>query len=681
MDCPNCEKELENEVQVCQDCETQHQQELPCAETEQAAVVTDETAEESTVTVKQEGLEEEPAKKGFKLPFELPFKLSKKQLPFIGGAVALVVVVILAILLLAGGNKAAPVLYLKDKEIFLTGTSKVKPWQVTDKLVDTGDKVENKEVASAASLLSYLTYLTKDGKTLFYPDKVDDGASIYFRSTSNPKKEAVKLDSEIQRYTVSENGKRVVYLKADGSLYRHDLKEKEKISSDVRTYYVSADCKQLVFVTTEGDLYMQTYGKEKEKVASEIDAIEKVNRKVTVVYYTSEDSLYKVEAGKDKEKLLSDVSEVIRIYESGEIYFLKAETEELLVENYVIDDLKDSDALIVKPTYPTYPYSWNYDTVEAYNQAMAEYKAAQESYSEKYQAYLDKNSRDQLRNSLKDQKIEVNSSKIYFFDGKETKTVAEKVMHSSSGMSGKSAAEKPALIYTAYAAEDVSKVKISELTSVYDLKNKIEEAMTGKTAVYIAVKDTVTEIECEDDDMSIGRFDISEDAKVVYYMDSVDDDSHGDLYKMSISGGKAQKTELYDSDVYTGYTTLCSDGTYYYFKDAKDQTGDLYVNKERVDYDVYLSKTSYVTDSEEMLFYTEWDSEDSCGTMKKWKNGKITKVAEEVYHHQVTRDGQLLYLNDYSTEKFYGTLYLFKGNKSVKIADDVVMLMSYNYFD
>lgn len=694
--CPKCGKELKDGTAFCSNCGTKLptnepvepvvKQEPAVQEVQQAEpVVAQEVAAEVPAEVPaEEAPAEVPAEEAPAEETATERKFPKKLIGIIGGAVAAVIVLLVAILLIAGsGSKKSPALFLKEKEIFSTYLSKIEPMQVTDKLVDTEEKIGNKELAQNAYMFGYRTYLANDGKTLFYPDKIDDGMSLYYRDLQKSKQEPIKLDSDVSQYTVSADGKRVVYLKTDGSLYRHNLKDKEKIASEVEGFVASEDCKQIIFMTEEGDLYAQKLGKDKEKLATEISDVEYINEDCTVVYYISDEALYKVELGKDKVKVLSEVNEVLMITDEGKIYYTKSGTEEVTLSSYVEDDMKAQDATMEKPQYPTkpsYPYYSQYNNMEEYNialdeynLAMDEYYAAQDAYNEQYSKYQQKLNRDELREELDEMKITIYTADVFYFDGKDSKSVCEDVRCDEYGLDSRKASDADVLVFSGYGNGTANKVKLSEIDSIYTVENNVNAAMKESTVVYVAIDGTATKLDFEDKAMDAYDIRISADGKLMYYLDNISEENgHGDLYQIEISGGKAKKAELYDSDVYSG--SFGADGSFYYFKDVKDRIGELFVDKTRVDYDVY---TGNVTSTEDGTYYFMTEYKDNSGTLKIYNGKKAVKVAEEVYNYDVLADGTLLYLNDYSTEKYYGTLYTYTGKKSVKIADDVVAILSY----
>ena len=81
-----------------------------------------------------------------------------------------------------------------------------------------------------------------------------------------------------------------------------------------------------------------------------------------------------------------------------------------------------------------------------------------------------------------------------------------------------------------------------------------------------------------------------------------------------------------------------------------------------------------------IVYFVDWDSEDSKGTLKVYKNGKATKIADDASSFTVTPDGRVLYLYDYSAKYFKGELREWANGKSRKIDDDVMYIIPTIYF-
>ena len=693
--CPNCGKELEDGTRFCDECGVQIVEAIFCQNCGQQTsseyafcqYCGSPLAAAAPAAPAAPTVEAPKAENKLKALLE---KIPKKMLMIGAGAVAalLVLIVVLAIAL-SGGKKNNYILYVKDKEMYFTQVSKIKPWQVTDNLVDS-EGVENSSIASAASTIGRYVRLSEDGKKIFYVDRIgSNGISLYYRSATNSKKEAEKIDSNIDEYQITKDGKTVVYTKGEeGDLYIHDLKDKEKVATNVSNFAIDENAKIIIWMDKEDNLYIKKGKKDKEKLDSEIDNIELISEDFKTIWYTKEGSFYKLVLGKDKEKIASDIYTVLVAYESGEFYYLKSSIVQNTLFDYVIDDMADADAAmkeLIRPEAPTYVYRWNYETDEAYNAALAEYdklykqyQTELETYNKNYEAWQAKVNRDSIRETLKNEKKEESTYTLYYNNGKEDKELTANYASGSAEYSS----EKQILIYGASEKGEISKVKLSELSSAYDIYEKVSTSGSNVADYYIALGDNVSTIEQENAE----QFWITADGKTVYFLDNVDrttsensDETkipHGELYKMELSGKKIKKTELYDSDVYYSSISMHTEekeSKLLYYKNYKNGKGELYIEKEKVADDVRNYR--YDIENDVVTCMTDWNNEKSYGTLKQWKRGKLTKIADDVHSYTLTPDGQVLYLKEYSNEYYKGDLYMFKGRKSKKIDVDVVAIV------
>ncbi len=645
--CPNCGMQTSSEFAYCQNCG-------------------------ASVAEKKPKEPKEPKTPKESKPVQIPKKLIGMG---VAAVAVILVIVLLASLIFGGSSKNNYALYIKDSEIYYNDFSG-DPMQVTNRLFDMSvSGLTNAYLESNAYEIGYYNRLSADGKILFFVDKIDatsdsSGAySLFYRYINKPKQEAVKIDSDVLSYVINEKANCVTYLKkgdTENVLYQHDLKEKEKIDSGVDDYYVSDDGKKIIYTNIEGNLYLKNSGKDKEKLESEVTSIQYIDEKLSTVYFVKEDSLYKKSGTKDKEKIASGVNDVLYMYESGEMYYTKSEAGEVSLLNYVEDDKKDADAAMTEPTRPSRS---NYSSTTDYNAAYAAYQTARDEYDAKV-------TRDSLRTTLSEMTMEQQSYTLCYFDGKEEKVITESYVEYSS----RAAEERAVIVYKTYNQTSVSKVKLSEITNVYDVQSMVTAALYSASDYYIAIKEAATLVDTTEGT----AFDIDEAGKNVYYIDDISEPStdsisdystYGDLYKIEISK-TVGKAELFDSDVSTYYSYFVADDQYLYFKDVKDGKGELYINKTKIDYDVRIAYVSYLEDSKKVAYYTDWSTEKQYGTLKTATlKGKTTKVADDVHSYRITPDEQILYIYDFSLTSYKGELYLFKGKKAEKIDDDVVAIL------
>lgn len=590
------------------------------------------------------------------------------------GGVALIAVVVIVIALVLGNRKSEDnyVLYVKDQEIMYSDLGKKSTgWQVTSRLVDT-NSIDDDDLAYAASTLGSYTYITDNEKYIFFIDKLDDsddGFNLYYRRLGK-NDEPIKIDSGVTSYTVDDSVKLVTYLKGgDGNLYQYSLSadDKEKIASDVTSFAVSDDGSVFYYLTEDGDLYWAS-GEEKEKLAGEISSWEYTDDDFEYVYYIKDEALYRQGVAEEREKIASDVADVLKIYDSGEVYYTKSASETGTLMDYVTDDMKESDAAMTEPEYPSIPdrpsyWSDEYDAWAAQrDQLLADYNAAMEEY-------YAKENRDYIREELESMEPWTTVYSLCYYDGAEETMLSETFSGSSSTVAGKSAV----ITYESYVQEGMEKVKLSEITDAYDVQSKVEETFSESKARYIAVKGVPTEVEQE---KAAGNFRISSDGSVVYYIDDIPDEKdYGDLYKIAIKDGAVGDAEVYDTDVYNGSISIIDDTKVRYYKDydTSDGEGELYIDKTKIDYDVYACK--YDSDTDTAYYITDWDSDKGYGTLNIYKKGESEKVADDVSSYVWIDDGRILYLTDYSLSHYKGDLMVWDDGDTRKLDEDVVCII------
>lgn len=691
--CPKCNKELSDGTKFCDGCGAQIFETIFCPNCGKQTSTEFAFCQSCGASITETPAEEQPAA----VPTEKK-KLPKKAIMFGGIGVAVVAVLILVISLFSGGGKAKNdfTLYLKDSEIFFSDMKKdSEAWQLTSRLVDSED-VDDDDLAYAASTLGSYIYTSEDGKYIFFPDKIaddDDGFNLYYRELGNPEAEAVKIDSDIQSYTVNTSATIVTYLKGEeGNLYQYKLAEdsKDKVASEVEGFEVSDDGTKIGYINSEGSLYLKYAGKDKEKIASEVTSLEYLTDDFKTVYYIKEGSLYKQVEGEDRVKIASEVYRVIKIYETGEIYYLTSEAGEISLMDYVTDDMKTTDASITEPSYPNYPNSpsrpswWDYDTYAEYDAAYEAYEDAYEAWeaecdrmeTEYYaarEAWYAKQSRDELREDLEEEVLEQSNYSLCFYNGTEATVITDAFVGDYYDSDYTYASDAPVIIYEAYNQSSLKKVKLSEVESIYDIEEMVEAALFSSSERYIAVKTTATVVEQEKE---ARNFRINSSGTVVYYIDDIPDEkSYGELYRISITNGTVGKAEVYDSDVYTGYCHFAGDDKFEYYKDYKDSKGELYVNKVKIDYDVSVYSTVVYSDSDKVIYFTDWNDKKDYGTLKIYQGGESVKVADDVHNFSTMSDGRILYLYDYSLNYYKGELHVWENGETRKIDDDVVAVI------
>ncbi len=625
-------------------------------------------------------------------PAATPRKKGSKKWIGISAVIVAVIAVVaaaaVALPMFVGKSASNYTFYLKDRELFYSDFSKQGAQQVTDRL---SSDVSAADLISVADDFSCFMTVSKDGKTLFFADKIDtfdDGFNLYYRNTDRPNQEATKIDYNVVYYWANDNATVVTYLKSDGDLknnsdfdlYQYDLKkmDKTKIDSGLKNLYsirASKDGEKLVYLNDDQDLYLKDGNKDKEKLDSNVSSLENVSKDFSTVYYRRNDLLFKKTVGGDRVKLASDVSAVLKFYHSGEAYYLKKSNESVALSDYVYDDMKDADAAMTPPVYPEYPDWRDYDDEDEYIEAYYTYPAALEDYQAANKAYQEKEKRDSLRLQLENRKTDRSKYALcYCSDSGETVLADDYVPASIEA-----AAEGATVVFETYNRGSVSRVPLSEISSISEVQDWVDTALTDSASVirYVAAKGNAAKITQD----NVDRIRISDVGDAVYFVDAAPDTKDtnsaqkaGDLYRITVDGDQVQKAELYDRGVYDG--SFRGDNKFCYFKSVKQKSGELYINKVKVDDDVYTDDFRYYKKNDTLVYFADYNTDKGYGTVKMYKGGKTIKVVDDAHAFVFSPKGDVLYLTDYTSSN-KGTLFRFDGKKPQKIDEDVMALIPY----
>lgn len=669
MICSNCSGPIEEGAKFCQKCGAQVQAQVPRGTFCQKCGVAANPGDAFCLSCGAQLGSAAPITPAAGSPQPYINQAVKKKAP--GKAIALVLLglvvvaaaVLIPILLGGGGADQSVLFYLKDNEINYTSLSTMDSQEITSKLY------ENTLSAYEASALSYYVALSSDGNTLFYPDRVTNyynGITLYCRNLKS-NEDAIKIDSDVRTYRVNQSATRVYYVKgSDSILYVHDLKDKNKIADEVARYYINEAGSKVIYQTSEGVLYSADSSSSYEKVKIDSDSsIVYVSDDLSKIFYLKDGSFYVKKGSADKEKIDSDVREVLKVYESGEAYYLKSNESELSLMDFVYDDMAAEDASVPTMAEPVYP---EWDDNKSYSENWAkveEYYTEYDVYLQQYSLNRSKMDRDNLREMLSTEKVSQTISTLYYYNGKEKEAITDS--YNSYMTYG---ANNPVIIYSKYNKSDVSKIKLSEISYYWEVYELVDAAMYSSGDVCIAVKSSETAVE----QTSGLQYKINDSGTAVYFIDDYSDEKgFGDLYQMSIQGTTVGKPSVYEDDVYLYYWFLNESDSFIYFKDVKDAVGDLYINKNRVDYDVYIYRAGSAINSDTLVYIVDYNKEKQYGTLKLYDGSKSVKIADDVHENfYPVNSNRIFYLLDYNLSRGKGDVYMYDGSDTKKKIDDDV---------
>lgn len=548
--------------------------------------------------------------------------------------------------------------YLKDNEIYQTGLSKIKPVQLTSKLYENS--------SDDASSKNCSIYQSKDGRYIFYPDKLsasDDGYSLYYRDLTNSKTtEGTKIDSDVKsEFQISDAGTLAAFITTDGDLYTYDLKNKNKIDDKVSKFYLSPDGSRMYYILEDGSLYQKDIAgkKEPDKISSNA-AILSVTKDLSYIFYSKDSSLYRKAFTKSEDKIDTDLKDFIGSFDDGTAYYSKGKDKDVSLSDYVEDDMADADAKITEPNINDYESTTPYTDIWGNTYNNYNYNFDSTGYAKAYEAYSQKQARDTLRSSLKSKTISISNAAIYYYDGTNENAVSE-----DFDISEECSAVQPVIIYKKYVKSDISKVKLSEITSSSDVETKVKDAMTSSTEVHAATKAADTKLEQKNSNY----YTFNSSGTAFYYLDEYSTDKDcGTLMEAKIEKNKIDDPEKIDDNVSNFGFPKKSD-TLIYIKDVKDSSGDLYVNKTQVDSDVSNSTISILDGASELVYLTDYNESDETGTLKFFNGKSSVKVADDVSLCDIVDKTHIIYIDHYNSNDKTGDLECYDGSSKIQNID------------
>ncbi|MFI3251427.1 MAG: zinc ribbon domain-containing protein, partial [Eubacteriales bacterium] len=552
--------------------------------------------------------------------------------------------------LLSGGGEIS--LYLKGGEI--EGLRNGKTIALSSRL--NTDEVEELSLFVATA-----------GDLVFYPDRVENlaqGVTLYVRKTLQS--EGEKIDSEISSYALHPDGSEMVYLK-QGALYHYDMENKVKLASDVIHFTCDADLSRVVMLTEQCDLSLWSAENGVIKLDSEVETLHAVSDDLATLYYTKDGSLYRQTLPEEERTLLAEgiESSVWVAPNTGELYYLRATTVTHDLLEYVDDPHATSDFLATPPEElelpePPEPPEWLYfDDQDQFDLALEEYELSlldydemilelQATYDEQVRNFQAIALRDTLRESLANATLESTEYTLYHHDGNSETLVAQSVSL-THGMISSSA--QPVMIFTAYHAASVFKIPLEEVHSASDVETMVSAALYSASEKHIAVGANATILAQNQGDL----FSISPDGDLLYFLDQINESGVGELYQVSLA--ESTTPTSYDHDVCVeGGLTYLPDGQLCYFKEVEEGQGELYLGKNRVDFDVKIS--DLLVQPHRLIYISEWNSSKENGTLKVYEQENSTKIADDVTQFDTTPTDIIRYLKDYSNGK--GELYSYQ---------------------
>ncbi len=426
--------------------------------------------------------------------------------------------------------------------------------------------------------------LSQDGRLLFFPDSLDYSCfSLYYKDIDDPNEKAVKIDSGVSSYLINGDASVITYEKNDELCqYNRKTGKRKTIADNIWYYYVSEDNNTILYRNARDIFYCSLSDGSLEKVDIHPYDMNCLSKDLSTIYYISYEgagyTLCKKERGKEDVKIDFDIWKIIRAYDSGELYYVTVDSVDFPLMSYVYDAKKEADAVLTKPVLP--------------DRNMPDYDTAYRAYIRSSKEYRAKLKRDEIREYLEEAKRVTYSFShyaLYYYDGKKSTLISNSFTDFSSSYSF--AADKPVITYTQHNMRDDAGVDLSEIEDADKIVSTVSDSICSVDR-YIAFGASVIPLGHANGENT--ECCLSADGNTFYYLEETPkDNDYGNLYQMDISSPeRLGAPKLYDEDVFCN-NFYDSDSLFYvgkdnllYFKNYRENKGELYVNRRKMDDDV-----------------------------------------------------------------------------------------------
>lgn len=532
-------------------------------------------------------------------------------LPVIAAVITLAAIALAVFFILPVFQTTEYSVYIREGAVYYTGLKEEeKPFKLTSNPVKEVESEEDGTTTllslneAAVLIQENITYCPSSHK-LFYPEKINSETLSYTLNYVNPKgrdSETIKVDTDVYSYKTNKSGSSVAYLKGDKKnlqLYQTKAEESTKVDSKIEEYYLSSNGKLLIYRNEDGDLYRYD-GTDKERLARDVSSIEYVSETGDKVYYIRKNDLYLRTAKTDEDlKIGKDVSKIIKVYDSGCLFYLTFNEVTHRYEDFVSDILAETDAMLTEE--PVEPLRSDYNSIIDYEEAYADYEDLLDLYESK-------TARNGMREFVKEGTTTRMEYGLNFYDGEESITISDSVATEETEAFC-FAEDTPILLFKQYLPDYIT-LDILDLMADADVETYIDLSLYTAYDNYLFVNGSIDILP----HVFAQNLRFTADGSTLYFVDNIlEDTGCGTLYKATFTETGIDRIRKQEEDVYYEFSYDEKNDSFAYITEVTDSVGKLFFNDERIDKDIF-PQSVIITPSGNLLYQKDYDAET--GTCK-----------------------------------------------------------------
>ncbi len=569
-------------------------------------------------------------------------------------AAAITIFVLTAALLLAATllTPAARVVYCKQSTIAAADLTSLQPAELT-----------GRSPSDDEFLLDYYTFISRDGRYLYYPERDGDSAVVYRRDLSPAYKDMlpdVFVDSGIgYPFEVTPDNKAVYLQQPGGNLYVNDGSSKHRIASGVSYFELSADGNKLVYTGFDGSIgFTNLWRLSVTKIAANATLLA-VSDDFSSIDYDENGSLYEYKIGGEKRRIASGISGFIARMGNGTVYYTKSQEQTIRLADILNDDMKESDSTVKPPDIADYQTT---QPAGGSGGTLHEVITDEDAYNAAVKAYTEKLMRDEIRAAAGTFAMDFSIDTLYVYqNGKETKVTddfAYTLAASGHGL----------LVYKKAVFAPPETVNLSAIRNIDQLYALFGSFQKEDGNVYAAVNGAETRIVAAEADSlaTDNSFVYLPEYGSLFYLDGYDTAaSRGILQGITVRGGQLCAPQVIDRDVCT-FAADERTGTVFYIKAMQNGGGDLYRNGVKIDSAVSPSGMLLSKDGHTLYYYKNVGQNG--GLLMTYFKGDTKRIAYGVSETALINDRLVYITND-------GGLYLYTDGEPRLIDNGVTRLL------
>lgn len=610
-------------------------------------------------------------------------------------------------------NASAPMVYTTDTDLVVleslgASRDKTKTIKVSEDYAGYYRFSEN---------YKYIVYSeNKEGHDTDY-DGIDDTTTfdVYCKKTFDADGEGMLVAKNVSNLGVVLGDIEKIIFEKNGDIYYSDINgNSTKIANDASFMGLTNDRKYAIctkYIEGEYDYETETNGPSSYELkfvdissgdvikvcdsASDYD----IDYTEDKFYFIKNDKLYVSDVSGKEKSIDKDILDFV--VASGKVYYTCLD-KEYTYYDFVSDSYKDSDSQITEPYWEDYvpeydDYQkqvyddfWNEYTTQtdydAYNKA---YEKAQEKYESDQEKYNEACDRIELREELIEDSGLCTYS-LHCFDGTESKKIAENICDEDVSnvyditipKSAEDNKDYESVSVQAYIfskpLKDIKKIDITSIYDADDVGSYLSDTISSKKIV--ATSENVITINSKNDDEYCYSILFKDNNYLVFFNTSENEDYKSTIYSLPAKAQSFDEATVLLENVY-GINWINSNMVTYVDFDGKSSTSTMEIDRQNIN-DVYPYCYMQQDGDDGFLYATDYDNKTHEATIYYYKNGKSTKIADDVvfdYGRVAKIDNKYLLLTDYDYDDYDGTLICVDGENQYELDSDVKSIDNGNF--